>query len=238
MKNNAVEIQNNYYTSTANTYDRNHVNSLMDRGHNFNLYFLSSMIDLFQIKSILDVGSGTGRTIEFIRNKHPEVKVVGIEPVQGLRQQAYEKGIPMDVIIAGDGNKIEFEDGAFDLVCEFGMLHHVSNPERVVSEMIRVSSKAIFISDSNNFGQGGFIGRSTKQVINFFGLWKLFNYVKTKGKGYQISEGDGLFYSYSVFNNVNMIKEKCKSIYYLSSKNSGTNLYRSSSDIGLFALKK
>ena len=82
--------------------------------------------------------------------------------------------------------------------------------KKAVSEMLRVTKKGIFISDCNNFGQGSFISRSAKQVINKLGLWKVFDIIKTKGKGYTLSEGDGLAYSYSVFNDYNLIKKKCR----------------------------
>lgn len=68
-----------------------------------------------------------------------------------------------------------------------------------MSEMLRVAQKAIFISDANNFGQGRFLARTAKQALNALGLWKTVDFIKTKGKGYTISEGDGLAYSYSVF---------------------------------------
>ena len=38
-------------------------------------------------------------------------------------------------------------------------------------------------------------------------LWKAFDYVRTRGKRYQISEGDGLFYSYSVYDSYGLFAE-------------------------------
>jgi len=76
-------------------------------------------------------------------------------------------------------------------------LHHIRKPALAVAEMLRVATKAIFLSDSNNFGHGSPLGRSIKQTIDLLGLWPLADWIKTKGKGYTISEGDGLAYSYS-----------------------------------------
>ena len=61
--------------------------------------------------------------------------------------------------------------------------------------------------------------------------------IKTKGKGYTLSEGDGLAYSYSVFNNYNLIKKKCRKVHLLNKQNGGHNLYKTSSHIALFGIK-
>ncbi|HEV8513910.1 MAG TPA: class I SAM-dependent methyltransferase [Cyclobacteriaceae bacterium] len=230
------EIQKKYYAETASEYDKMHIEGA-DEEHVFSLHLLLTFIKRYNIKSILDVGAGTGRTINFIRNNCPEVKIIGIEPVEELRLQGHKKGISKDILIDGDGNKIKYENGEFDLVCEFGVLHHVRYPEAVVGEMLRVSNKLIFISDSNNFGQGSLLGRACKQLIDFFGLWKAYNYFSTRGKMYHISEGDGLFYSYSVFNNYAQIQKACKLIHLVNTKDGGANLYRTASHLALIGVK-
>jgi ubiquinone/menaquinone biosynthesis C-methylase UbiE len=233
----ATILQKQYYERTAAQYDTMHLDENADTEHILALHFLSSMIACFGIKSVLDIGAGTGRTIEFLKYHHPELHVVGIEPVEALRQKGYEKGIPKDVLIDGDGNNLEFNDNAFDLVCEFAVLHHVPKPDLMVGEMLRVSKKAIFISDSNNFGQGSFVARSFKQILNAFGLWQTFNYLRTGGKNYQISEGDGLFYSYSVFDNFKQIQAKCSDVHLFGTQGSSANLYRTASHVALLGIK-
>ena len=166
------------------------------------------------------------------------VRVMGIEIVKELREVAYKKGITREELIEGDILNIPFENNSFDLVCEFGVLHHVKDNKKAVDEMLRVSKKAIFLSDSNNFGQGSFLARSAKQLLNSFKLWKLFNFIRTFGKGYMVSAGDGLFYSYSVFDNYKQIKKSCKSIHMFNTVNpSGINLYRNASHVTLLGIK-
>jgi hypothetical protein len=103
--------------------------------------------------------------------------------------------------------------------------------------MLRVAQRAIFISDSNNFGQGGRLSRFLKQAINSVGLWPIADQIKTKGKGYAISEGDGLYYSYSVFNNYEQIATKCQSVHMLNTIDGGPNLYRTASHVALLGIK-
>lgn len=231
----AVEIQRAYYAETAREYEAMHVCAHDE--HGFALAYMISVIDFLDIKTILDIGSGTGRAIKTIRNKMPQVSVVGLEPSRELREIGYASGLRESDLIDGDAMHLQFADGSFDLVCEFGALHHIPKPRLAVSEMLRVARKAIFISDSNNFGQGNIASRYLKQFINALGLWPLADYVKTKGKGYTISEGDGLAYSYSVFNDYAQIRAACKSVHCLNTLDAGPNLYRSAQHVALLGLK-
>jgi len=237
-----AEIQNEYYAKTADRYDKQHLENDKDQDvsneHTFALFFLSAIIEQNDITKILDVGAGTGRAIKFLIKNHPNVEIIGIEPVKELREQGYTKGISNKILIDGDGCNIAFPDQSFDLVCEFGVLHHVARPELMVAEMLRVSKKMIFISDNNNFGQGSSLGRFLKQALNQLGLWKVYDFLRTKGRRYHISEGDGLFYSYSVFNNYNQIKNACKKIHLINTSNTSSIFYRSATHVALLGMKK
>lgn len=231
-----IEVQKQYYASTANLYDTMHLNEQDE--HFFALTFMVAALDYLKVQSVLDIGSGTGRACRYIKKHRPNIRIVGIEPVKELREIGYSQGLSEEDIVDGDATKLEFRAQEFDLVCEFGALHHIRKPERAVSEMLRVAGKAIFISDSNNFGQGSRASRSIKQMINFFGLWKMADLIKTKGRGFTISEGDGLAYSYSVFNNYRQIREQCKSIHMLNTIDGQINTYRTASHVALLGIKK
>lgn len=230
-----VERQRRYYAGTAHLYDSMHLNKKDE--HFLALSFLISSFEYLGIKSVLDIGAGTGRALQYIKEHRPDVMLRGVEPVEELRKVGHEKGLAEDELIYGDGMNLHFEREQFDLVCEFGMLHHVKRPEKVVAEMIRVAKKAIFISDCNNFGQGPVTIRTIKQMLNHLGLWRIADFIKTRGKGYCISEGDGIAYSYSVFNNFKQIKKSCKQIHMLNTKNAGPDLYKTASHIALLAIK-
>lgn len=231
-----IDVQRRYYAETAHKYDAMHVNEGDE--HYFALCLMLAAVDFLGIKSILDIGSGTGRAISQIKKVRPDVLVKGVEPVAELREMGYNNGIGKEELIDGDALSLQFGDGHFDLVCEFGVLHHIKTPARAVAEMLRVSKKAVFVSDSNNFGQGSYVGRSFKQALNLFGLWPIVDLNKTKGHGYTISEGDGLAYSYSVFNNYSQIRAECKSVHLLNTMNAGVNPYRTASHVALLGIKK
>ena len=229
----ATDIQRAYYAKTASGYDDMHVAA--DDEHGFALAYMISIADHLGVESILDVGSGTGRALLAVKRKLPQMRVVGVEPSSELREIGYSKGLSPAELIDGDAMKLGYGDGAFDLVCEYGALHHIPRPAVAVSEMLRVAKKAVFISDCNNFGQGP--GRFLKQAIDRLGAWPIADFIKTHGKGYSISEGDGLAYSYSVFNDYAQIKRRCRSVHVVNTTNAGPDLYRSASHVALLGIK-
>jgi ubiquinone/menaquinone biosynthesis C-methylase UbiE len=230
-----IAIQREYYAATAHNYDEMHGEERDE--HGLALAYLVAAARHLGINSILDIGSGTGRALLKLKAEIPSIRVVGVEPSFELRKIGYAKGLSTSELVDGDAMALAFADGSFDLVCEFAALHHMPRPAVAVSEMLRVARKAIFISDSNNFGQGRKLSRLLKQAINSVGLWPLADLLKTRGKGYTISEGDGLAYSYSVFNDYKQIANKCSSVHMLNTLNAGPNLYRTAGHVALLGLK-
>ena len=191
-----------YYTQTASVYDEMHVHP--NDEHYVALQHIVSLADGAGISNFLDVGSGTGRAIKYLLEKG--LKVHGLEPVPALIEQAVAKhGLDTRAMVCGVGERLPFAAESFDAVCEFGMLHHVPNPNLVVKEMTRVARKAVFISDSNRFGQGRMSVKLLKLSLAKMRLWRAANFIKTRGKGYTIMEGDGLAYSYSVFDSYDLL---------------------------------
>lgn len=234
-KNEEVEIQRRYYKETAEQYGDMHMNA--DDEHYFALSWLAALMEHNNIHSVLDVGSGTGRAVSYLVGKHPEAHIIGIEPSQELREIGYKQGVSDAMLIDGDAMNLPYADGTFDIVCEFGVLHHLKDPSKAVSEMLRVAKYGIFISDDNHFGAGSLLLRTVKQLFAMAGLWKAVYWIKTGGKGYRISEGDGLSYPYSVFDDYKIIKDKCSSIHIMNTKSGGISLYRTATHIALFGIK-
>lgn len=199
----AVLIQRQYYSETATQYDQMH---LLDAEHNLALQHISTELSCLKLTSILDVGCGTGRGVKFLLDR--DFDVTGIEPVQALLDAGcVQHQLPRERMLSGSGENLAFADDFFDASMELGVLHHVPNPAKVVAEMIRVSRRAIFISDCNRFGQGSFLSRLIKIGAWKTGLWKPIDLLRTRGKGYTISKEDGLAYSYSVYDSFDQLAE-------------------------------
>ena len=229
--------QMKYYEMTADHYDAMHVDPLDE--HGMALALLAGMARHLDVRSILDVGAGTGRALRLLQSHLPDCRLVGIEPVEALREVGYANGIARDALIEGRGDALPFADDAFDMVIETGMLHHVEAPARVVREMSRVASRGVMLSDSNNFGQGSRGGRTVKAALRALGLWRLYIWATTRGRMSKYSEGDGVFYSYSLFDNLPEIAAKFPRRYLVNTGPlAGMNLRRGTSHAAIIALRE
>lgn len=233
---NEIDIQRRYYTETAGKYNAMHGDEVP---HVFAMHIMFGLLDYLGVKSVLDVGAGTGRILKHAMNNYPDLFIMGIEPVKELREIAYREGVSRGKLIEADAMALPFTDDSFDVVCIYAVLHHIRCPDVVVKEMLRVARKAIFISDSNNFGQGALMVRYIKQAINLLGLWGFANFIKTRGRGYLITEGDGISYSYSVFNNYSQVCKSCTNVHLFNTSSSGgVNPYRSAGSVALLGIIK
>jgi SAM-dependent methyltransferase len=199
--------QRAYYENTAAEYRSMHVTEGDE--HYRALSYIASMAATWGISSFLDVGSGTGRAVQFLNERGFHVR--GVEPVEALMDQA--DVAVRQLIQHGRGEALPYPDASFDAVCEFGVLHHVRRPDLVVREMLRVARKAVFLSDANRFGQGRRPVRILKLILSKLGLWPVANLIKTKGKIYSYSEGDGIFYSYSVYDSLSLVSTWAEEAY-------------------------
>lgn len=233
-----VQKQREYYTATARRYNDMHVTYDDSDPHYLALAILVGTLEFTGSRTVLDVGSGTGRAVRYIQQRRPDIEVVGVEPVADLRRIGHASGIPPDKLIDGDATCLNFDTDSFDVVCAFGVLHHVPDPATVVREMLRVARRAILISDSNNFGQGTFFVRALKQVINACGMWKVADFVKTRGRGYMMSDEEGVSYSYSVYSNYQLIESACKSVHVINTDGGRQNYYRTARHVALLGIKK
>lgn len=229
-----VELQREYYTRTASHYDELHA----DETPALALGLLDAAIRAHGIHSVLDVGSGTGRVVEHLLRNHPDLKVIGVEPVGALRSVGHQRGLAPEMLVDGDATKLGYPGGSFDLVCAFSTLHHIPVPSEAVGEMLRVASRGIFILDANNLGQGGALARLAKRWIYWLGLWPVAEWIKTRGKGYRDTPGDGIAYTYSVFQSYRQIRAQSKSMHLLGIADSDGDLFRTCPVVALLALKR
>jgi SAM-dependent methyltransferase len=201
------EIQRDAYTQAAASYDRDFVHE--GDPHDLGLDFISALVDGYRYESVLDVGSGTGRGVKYLLERHEGLEVRGIEPVRALIDRAESaNGVPEGVITEGTGESLPFADGSFDAVCELGVLHHVPNPKELVAEMTRVARRAVFLSDENRFGRGRPSARLARFALWRTGLWPLAFRIRHRGRRYvRNPEDGGVAYSYSVYDSVGQLGE-------------------------------
>lgn len=199
MRESAVELQRRYYAGTAHEYDVQHV----DEGHELSLAIVAHDIERYGWASVLDTGCGTGRAMKYLAERLPDIELHGNDPSAELLDAS---GLSASQLTCCGSESLPFADGAFDVVVETGVLHHVPEPARVVGEMLRVARCAVYLSDSNIYGRGH--GR-TKLILARAGLLRPLNCLRRGGHDWFYSEGDGVAYSYSVFDSYVQVARAC-----------------------------
>ena len=196
------QIKRDYYNNIASVYDSiGH-----EDGRRLCVDYISMFIWHKGLSSALDVGCGTGKGISQVLDACPKLNIRGVEPTESLLQQAVRVNkISAGILACGMGESLPFKDNSFDVVFEVAVLHHVKRPDLVVKEMVRVARKAIFLADNNRFGHGTLLARCVKLTLYKLKLWRLFRWIHTRGNYYTITEGDGLAYSYSVYDSIDLI---------------------------------
>ena len=109
---------------------------------------------------VLDVGCGDGTLMEFLKD-NKKIDIRGIEILKDNVQKCIGKGL---TVIEGDAEQdlSQFPDRSFDFVILSQTLQAFLNPEKVISELLRVGKKAIV-------------------TIPNFGYWKVRLHLLIKG---------------------------------------------------------
>lgn len=203
------------------------------------LPFLIGQIRMRGWTSLLDVGSGSGRIPAIIREHAALRRLVGLEPSAEMRAIARQRyGFDEHEFIDGDAIKLPFSNNEFDVVTEFAVLHHMRQPRLALQEMIRVARQAVVLVDSNNFGQGGQWARRVKQALNSLKLWPALDFIRTGGRRYHVTEGDGLWYSYSLFNDIDLLRRSFATVHTTNVDGSAVDHYRDSGSALVIAIGK
>ncbi len=120
----------------------------MDEGHKIPAIhtctsLLRQRLGLRAGDAALEVGCGPGISlVEMAAVVGSGGRCVGLDAsetmVAAARQRAGQAGIPATVEV-GDAQALPYPDGTFDVCSAERMLMHVSDPERVLAEMVRVA---------------------------------------------------------------------------------------------------
>ncbi|BAB72729.1 MAG TPA: methyltransferase domain-containing protein [Nostoc sp. UBA8866] len=103
---------------------------------------LLEFVDLSQPANILDLGCGTGRLLERLANKFPELRGTGLDLSSNMLRQARlsNRHHPRLIFLEGKAESLPFGDGQFDAVFNTISFLHYREPEKVLQEVSRVLS--------------------------------------------------------------------------------------------------
>jgi ubiquinone/menaquinone biosynthesis C-methylase UbiE len=95
--------------------------------------------DSLRSKRVLEIGCGSGFAVQLFAEAGAETYARDLTDwaVETTRERLSAFDLDADVA-QGDGENIEFEDATFDLVFSWGVIHHSSNMDRVLGELVRV----------------------------------------------------------------------------------------------------
>ena len=95
--------------------------------------------DALEGKDVLEVGCGSGIAAQMLAEAGANLTAVDLTPwaVATTRSRLVAFGLEGTVLEA-DGEALPFADAAFDLVFSWGVIHHSSNMERALGELVRV----------------------------------------------------------------------------------------------------
>lgn len=202
-----------YYKATASQYDAMH------GGHSEHyraLQHITPLLHLLGARSALDIGCGTGRTLNHLKQYHPNIKQFGIDPSPDLLHVAHSiNEVPKSCLLQGDGSKLPFRDKTLDVTFALGVLHHVEHPELLIAEMARVSTIGVFISDINMYGRGHWAFRMGKLLARSLGVLHLAQRIRHRGDIWIHSEGDGPSRAYSIFDSESQLHALYADVHFI-----------------------
>lgn len=90
-------------------------------------------------KDVLEVGCGSGIAVQLFAEAAANVSAVDLTPwaVATTRRRMEAFGLEADVREA-DGESLPFEEASFDLVFSWGVIHHTSDMDAALRELVRV----------------------------------------------------------------------------------------------------
>jgi ubiquinone/menaquinone biosynthesis C-methylase UbiE len=110
----------------------------------------------------LDIGTGPGQIVIKLARRLPRWKLDGVDRSPAMVRQARANLAAAGDELGGrvtfelaDGNRLPFPDGSFELVMCNSVLHHLSQPANLLSEMARLATAkgAILLRDLRRPGR-------------------------------------------------------------------------------------
>lgn len=170
----------NYQESTWNLVWKNHnerssysLNEWRDERADDKVgYFIQSGLVFKPGERVLDAGCGDGSVLFALKN-HFDISIVGAdfseEALANAGKNSLRKGHALESHKA-DTRNLPFLDSSLDKIFSLGVVEHLPNPERAVSELARcLKNEGVLVLMTPNKFSFGRVDRLIKKVFN---IWK------------------------------------------------------------------
>ena len=132
--------------------------------------------------TVLDVGCGDGTIDTLLLRRRPGLAITGVDVL--VRP---ETRIPVRQF---DGQRLPFEDGAFDVVMFVDVLHHTLDPLVLLREARRVARSAVVLKDHTREGLLAqttlrfmdWVGNAHHNVVLPYNYWRLAEWTEAFDK--------------------------------------------------------
>lgn len=125
---------------TSNPLKRKLINKFLK-----DMYFY---IKQLQSKTILDIGCGEGFVDMFLLQKNPRYQIKGVD-ISQQKIKIAKKRMPRLSVQEADAYNLPFKANTFDLTICTEVLEHLDNPQKAISEALRVSRQHCLFSVPN-----------------------------------------------------------------------------------------
>jgi SAM-dependent methyltransferase len=141
------------------------------------------MLDPVAGESVLDIGCGTGASIEPLLERG--LDVTGIDPSPYMLDILAQNQAERVSLYRGYAEDLPFDDNSFNHACLFTTLEFVDDPSKALEEAFRVAKDRVFIGFLNRYALTG-IGRRVKGIFTptiynratFFSVWEIKSMVR------------------------------------------------------------
>ena len=193
-----VAAMKQYYERTAESYNSWHCNPADKSSHNFAVREVLKLLAQDKRSTLLDVCCGTGRGVRAALDAGYDAQGLDLSG-HLLKIAETELKIPKERLHCADATKLPFTNNSFDVTCILGALHHSAMPQAIISEMIRVTRRAIVVSDAANQLHGGVKAILIKLGI-FNPVYRLIFHrpPRTTRRLIKSSEGDGPTFDFTI----------------------------------------
>ena len=118
-------------------------------------------------EEVLEIGCGNGQGAYLINKYFHPLHITGIDLDNHMVDIARNK-FPQFSFTQGDVTKLDFSDNHFDLIFDFGVIHHIPNWEQTLGELYRVLKKGgqVFIEDFSSESFQSLTGNLLKRILD------------------------------------------------------------------------
>lgn len=139
-----MEFKSRVYSFTPAEYDRfyNSLNTISrNRATDLNRQSLEFILNNIapSARTLIDVGSGNGFLLKQIHERHPHLRLTGLDiKDDDANRESYG-------YVKGNVERLPFADGSFDVVTCSHTIEHLVHLQPCISELVRIARQQIFI---------------------------------------------------------------------------------------------